>query len=48
MTHYHSRILADMFQSHLVHDFSLIGPKVRICCYIMLHLMTLHSVKCAS
>ncbi|XP_028405498.1 LOW QUALITY PROTEIN: von Willebrand factor A domain-containing protein 8-like [Dendronephthya gigantea] len=27
MTHYHSKILADMFQSHLVKDFCLIGPK---------------------
>ena len=30
MTHYHSRILADMFQSHVINDFCLIGPKVSI------------------
>ena len=29
MTKSHSKLLADMLESHAVHDFCLIGPKVR-------------------
>lgn len=30
MTESHSKLLADMLESHAVHDFCLVGPKVSI------------------
>lgn len=30
MTESHSKVLADMLESHAVHDFCLVGPKVSI------------------
>ena len=34
MTKSHSKLLADMLESHSVHDFCLVGPKVNYCCIL--------------
>ena len=42
MTESHSKLLADMLESHAVHDFCLVGPKVSTftpICYVSLLLL---------
>ena len=41
MTKSHSKVLSDMLESHAVHDFCLVGPKVRA--IIIIHIACLLS-----